>query len=195
MLDNDLFRHGMEFVRAIEANKYETSPQGIYFPAQRVFAAGQFRTWVNGLDCQLDPNVVPAEGLLQILKNGLNGTPLYVAPFITNVTPLSTLTAATFVATLGEFTAYDELTRQAWTHPADPVAGVYTNAAAPAVFTAAASVGTTTGVDIIGAGILSNSTKSNGTGFCACAAKFTGSRNVKTADKLTVEYSITLASV
>jgi hypothetical protein len=195
MLDTDLIRHGMEFVRAIENHQYEVSPQGIHFPKQRVFAAGQYRTWVNDRDCQIDPNVVPAEGLAKILKNGLNGTAWYIVPFTNDVTPLSTITALTFDSVLAEFTDYNELTRQAWVVPTDPAAGVYTNAASPAVFTASSAVGTTTGVDIIGSGLISASAKEATTGICASAAKFDGSRNVKTGDKLTVEFSISLASV
>lgn len=189
MLDNDLIRHGRELVRAIENHHYEMSPNGVHFPRQGLVVAGQFKTMINGRDPQIDPNIVPAEGIARILKSGINTT-LYIAPFLNDITLLSTLTAATFDSSLQEFTAYDETSRRQWVIPTDPDDGVYTNEASPASFTAAASVGTGAGVDIIGAGILSVATKEATTGFLVCASKFTGSRNVKTGDVLTVEYSI-----
>lgn len=189
MLDNDLIRHGRELVRAIENHQYEMSPAGVHFPRQKLYVAGQFRTMVNGRDPQVDPNIVPAEGIARILKSGINTT-LYIAPFLNDITLLSTLTAANFDSQLQEFTAYDETSRRQWVIPTDPEDGVYTNEASVATFTAASSVGTDPGVDIVGAGILSVSGKESALGFLVCASKFSGARNVKTGDILSVEYSI-----
>lgn len=194
MFDNDLIRHGLEFARAIDNHQYEITPTGLHFPRQRAVVSGQFTTWVNGADEQVDPNIVPAEGLAQILKSGLGGVPWYVAPFANATVPLSTLTAATFHSVLNEFIDYDEGSRVAWTIPADPAAGVYSNSAAPAIFTAAAAVGVGAGIDIQGAGLLSVLTKRATTGKLACASKFSGSRNLKTGDKLTVQYDISTTS-
>ena len=188
-IDTDLLRNASEFIRAIEQHQYEVTPAGIEFPRKRLVIAGQFLTRVNGRDAQIDPNIVPAEGIARILKSGLNTT-LYIAPFLNDITLLSTLTAANFDTQLDEFTDYDESARRQWVIPTDPVAGVYTNEASPATFTAATAVGTGAGVDVIGAGIISASAKNATTGFLVCASKFTGARNLKTGDVLTVEYSI-----
>jgi hypothetical protein len=195
MFDNDLMQHRLEFARALDNSQYETSERGLYFPRQKVFVSGGFTTWVNGQDMQFDPNLVPAEGLAQILKSGLGATAWYVAPFVNNTTVQSTLTAATFTATMGEFTAYDESTRQAWTVPTDPVAGVYSNSASLAVITASSSVGTGAGVDIYGAAVIGASAKSATTGKLVCCSLFSGSRNLKAADKLTVQYDVNATSV
>lgn len=194
MFDNDLIKHRLEFARAIDNLQYEKTPKGLFFPRQRALVTGGYTTWVNDRDMQYDPNVVPAEGLLQILKSGLGGVPWYIAPFLNNVTPLSTLTAATFDSVLNEFTAYDEASRQAWTVPADPVAGVYSNSASLAVFTADATVGVGAGIDVYGMGLLSVSTKESALGVCACASKFSGARNLKTADKLSAQYDVSATS-
>lgn len=194
MLDNDLIRHGLEFARAIDRHQYEVGPAGIMFPRQKAIVAGQYRTWVNGRDMQIDPNIVPAEGLAQILKSGLSGSTWYIAPFLNNVTLLATLTAANFDSTLNEFTDYDETSRQVWTVPTDPVDGIYTNEASPAVFTASSAVGTGVGVDVIGAGLLSASAKEATTGKLASASAFSAARNLKAGDKLTVEFSIAATS-
>lgn len=198
MLSNDLLRHRMEFARAIDNHQYELTPQGVHFPKQRVFVCGQFDTWVNGADHQVDPNVVPTEALNYLLKAGFKASGAtstwYIAPFLNNTTPLANLTAALFDSTLNEFTAYTEAARQAFTLPADPTAGVFDNSAAPAVFTADNTVGTGAGVDVYGAGILSVSTKEATGGVLACASKFNAARNLKATDKLTIQYTISATS-
>lgn len=199
MLDHDLIRHGMEFVRAIANYQYEVSPNGIRFPKMRAIVQGQFDTWVNGADHQVDPNEVPIEALNYLLKAGIKVvggiSSWYIAPFLNNTAPTSALTAALFDSTLNEFTAYNESTRQAWTLPADPVSGAFTNAAAPAVFTTAASVGTGAGVDVYGAGVLGASAKESTASKLLTASLFGGARNLKTPDKLTIEYSLSATSV
>lgn len=199
MLSKDLLRHKLEFARAVDQHQYEvTDTGGILFPNQKVIVAGSFATMVNGADRQVDPNIVPVAALDYLLKLGLTGvggaSNWYIAPFVNNVTPLSTLTAATFTATLGEFDDYDEVTRQALVLPADPTAGSYSNAASPAVFTAAAAVGTGAGVDVYGAGVLSVSTKNATTGVLFSASLFAGARNLKTGDRLTTEYEVNATS-
>lgn len=198
MLNNDLLRHGPEFARAIDQHQYEVTPQGIYFPKQRAMVMGQFDTWINGADHQVDPNIVPTEALDYLLKAGLKNVgglaTWYVAPFLNNVVPASTLTAANFNTVMGEFIAYNELTRVAYTTPADPTAGAFSNSAAPSVFTAAASVGADPGVNIYGAAILSASGKAAITGKILCCSKFSGLRNVKATDLLTVQYTLSATS-
>lgn len=191
----DLQSRGLELARAIDAHQYEKTDNGIYFPRKRLLVAGLFRTWVNGRDEQVDPNVVPAEGIALILKSGLTGQTYYVSPFLNDLDPPTNLTAATFDSTMNEFTAYDETTRQAWTIPTDPVAGVFSNSASPAVFTAASSVGTGAGVDVYGAAIIGASGKEATTNKIVCCSRFGGARNLKTGDKLTIQYDLSGTSV
>jgi hypothetical protein len=197
----DLIRHGLEFARAIDRHQYEVTPSGIRFPKQRAIIAGAFTTWINGADMQVDPNVVPLQALNYLLKAGIKASgglaTWYIAPFVGNVTPDENLTALNFDSVLTEFTDYDETTRQAWTVPTDPTAGAYSNSAAPAVFTAASAVGTSPGVDIYGAVIISASAKSATTGKTLCGSLFDAPRNVKSGvvkDKLTVQYDVAAAS-
>lgn len=188
---NDLIRHGMEFMRAIRNKHYEETPNGVLFPRMGAFVAGQYTTWVNDRDMQVDPNVVPAEGIAQILKSGLNGTPCYIAGFTQNVTPNGSLTAALFDTNLTEFTDYDESTRRAWTVPTDPVSGAYSNSASPAVFT------TSTGIvdlDVYGAGLLTQAAKEATTGKLIAASKFSSKRTLNAADKLTIQYDLSATS-
>lgn len=188
-LCNDLIRHGLEFARAIDNKQYELADTGLYFPRQKALVGGTFISWVNGADMQVDPNVVPAEALNKILKSGVGVN--YIAPFLNNVTPAGSLTAATFDATLNEFTAYDETARPAWTLPADPVGGLYSNSASPAVFTSSTGV---TNVSVYGAGILSAAPKESTTGNIIAASKFAAARILNAPDKLTIQYDLSAVS-
>lgn len=195
-LHTDLIRHGLEFSRAIEAHQYEMTDVGIHFPKQKVIVASTYTTRVNGAGQQVDPNIMPTEALNYLLKLGLTNVGglgnWYVAPFVNNVAPLATLTAANFAATQGEFTTYDEVARPALTVPADPVAGSYSNEAAPAVFTAGAVGGG--GVYIYGAAVLSASAKSATTGKLLSCSLFGAARQLFATDKLTVEVDINATS-
>lgn len=197
MLQNSLLKHGLEFARAIANHQVELTDDGLLFQKQHVLLAGQFDTWVNGRGHQVDANIVPVEALNYLLKTGLLNTgglaTWYVAPFLNNVTPLATLTAASATATLGEFTQYDAPTRVPFTLPADPTAGSFSNVASPADFTAAAGV-SGAGVDIYGAFIVSASAKSATTGKILCASAFSAPRKVFPTDVLTVRYTINATS-
>lgn len=194
--NSDLIRHRLEFARAIDQHQYEVSPEGIYFPRQQAFVAGQFDTWINDGDHQVDPNIVPIEALNYLLKTGLTNvgglSNWYVAPYANNVVPAANLTAANFTATMGEFATYTELTRPAFVVPADPTNGVFANTAAPAVITAGA-VGAG-GVDIFGAAILSASAKNAITGKLFCCSPFSAARKLFETDKLTTEYTVSAVS-
>jgi hypothetical protein len=199
MLHADLIKHGPEFCRALANRHFAISDSGIYFPKQRAIVQGVFETRVNGRDLQIDPNVVPTEALNYLLKTGLKTaagvyTAWYIAPFLNNVTPGATLTAATFESVVDEFTQYDETTRVAWTLPSDPTSGSYSNSASPAAFTAASAVGTGAGVDVYGAGILSASAKESTAAKLLCASKFSAARNLKATDVLTVIYTVSATS-
>lgn len=198
MFNQDLLRHGPEFARAIDRHQYDVTPAGIHFPKQNAMVLGHFDTWINGADHQVDPNIVPVEALDYLLKTGLKNvgglSTWYIAPFLNDIVPASTLTAANFNTVMNEFVAYNELTRVAYTTPADPAAGAFSNSAAAAVFTAATAVGTTTGVNIFGAAILSASGKIAISGKILCCSRFSGLRNIKATDLLTVQYTLSATS-
>lgn len=197
MLHPDLIKHGREFARAIANKHYEVSDAGILFPKQGgAFVAGQFDSWINGRDHQVDHNKVPTEQLNYLLltgyKSGAAYAAWYIAPFTTNVAPGATLTAATFTATQGEFILYNEATRQQWVLPANPTSGSFDNTAANAVFTTATGAGA--GVAVYGAGILSASAKSATTGAILAASLFAAPRTVLPTDLLSIAYTVAATS-
>lgn len=192
MLSPDLIRHRAEFARAIANHDFELTPAGIVFPKQKALVAGAFITKVNDRDMQVDPNLVPTEALDYLLLAGLKASGAlstwYIAPFLTNAAPTAALTAANFNTTLTEWIAYNEAARQAYTLPAAPTTGAFSNSAAPAVFTSNAAA------TVYGAGILSASAKQAATGKIFCASLFSAGRVLAAADKLTVQYDVSATS-
>jgi hypothetical protein len=116
-------------------------------------------------------NRVVNQGLNHALNAALRGSDVistwYVAPFVANITPVATITAANFDSTLTEFTNYTEAVRQTWTSDGAATSQVLVNSASPCVFT----VDTGGQTSIYGAGLLSASAKNAVTGECFAAAK------------------------
>lgn len=187
----DIFKHWREFSRAVRNGKIEITPDGIVFPSQGVIMVNTVDTWINGKDHQVDKNIVPTEGLNQVLlATFCNGTIIgswYVALFSGNVTPGLTLTGATFVSTCTEFTTYSQSARVLWV-PGTPAAGSVDNSASQAVFTIS------TGGTLYGAALLEASAKSAVTGKVGAAVRFASSRTVVAADVLNVQYTLTATS-
>ncbi len=190
-LSKDLMAHRNEFARAIINKKFEFSPQGILFSKQGVFINGHMESWVNGRDHFVDPNIIPTEGLNHILSTIVGGgtqvNPWYVALFSQNVTPQATLTAATFTATMTEFTGYDEATRVAYVEGA-VAAGSVSNTASRAEFSINAPA------TIYGA-LLGAQAKSATTSVLLSCSLFNTGRPVIAGDTLQTMYTLGATSV
>ena len=153
---------------------------------------GHFEVSVNGGPWTIDENIVVTEGMNYLLSAGLGGgaqkTTFYIAPFTGNVTPLLTWTGANFTANSTETTNYDEANRQLWADDAVS-AGVITNTAAPAVFTASAG-----GVTIRGAGLVEMLAKGATTGILVAAARFSTDKVLAAGEDIRIIYTITATS-
>lgn len=183
--------HRAELGRALRSFRFERTDDGrCYFPKAKIFVGGSFRHSVNGLDVRIDPNLVVAEGIDDILNVYFHGsaqrTAFYIAPFSGNVDPTDGLTAATFTATQTEFTNYTQSTRVVWNEAASASQSV-SNTANPALFTIGSGGGT-----IWGVGLMTASVKSATTGVLVACTKFSAARSdLLEADKLSIEYTIT----
>lgn len=186
----DIFKHTRELLRELANYHFEITEAGdFYFGRSHALVGGSVVHTLNGGDRRVDHNVWTIEGLNYMLTTALkNGSPyaaMYIAPFSGNVSPSSSLTAATFASTLTEATAYSESARPAWT--AGTVAsGSVDNTASMAQITANASV------NIWGAGVLSNSTKSSTSGVCIAATKFGSVRALASTDVLGFGYTLSI---
>lgn len=192
-MGNNLYK---ELRRSLNAHRYEKDHDtGLaHFPGANLAIGGVFTIEVNGQNPSSFHNLIVDDWLdtaLDILFNaGSVPAGYYIAPYANNVSPSGSWDAATFVATGGEFTNYDEATRVEWT-PAASSSGTVTNSASKAEFTIAAS-----GDDTIwGAGILTNSAKSDTTaGTLVAANKDSAARSgLVDGDVVTITYALTLA--
>lgn len=184
----ELQRHRTELNRAIQNFHYERTPSGVYIEKAGIFLGGVFRTWVNGRDEQVDPNVVLYDGIDDILKvyfaQAAQRTAFYVVPFSNDVDPPPDLKATDFPATMGEFTHYTETTRPVWAKGAVSGQSI-SNTATPAQFTSDATGGT-----VWGAALTTASGKQATSGLMVCCARFSRQRDLAgTGDKLSIEYA------
>lgn len=188
----ELQAHRREFARAVANKHYERVGDGrILFPKQKSFIHGAMISTINGRDEQIDPNIIPDEGLNYMLDVGVHDatkvSAWYVALFNTNTTPQDTLTGANFAATQGEYTGYSETTRVAYVEAA-AVDGATSNTASRAEFTIV------TPTTVYGAALLSLDTKAGVTGKCLACSKFSAGRAVILDDLLQILYSLSLSS-
>jgi hypothetical protein len=178
-----------EFARALRNFKFERTPGGVLFPAQKIAMGGVFHHCVDDGPWQADHNAYALEALDQMLSDWFNNgsvpSAFYIAPFTNNIVPASSLTAATFAATAGEFTGYTESARQAWTPNGNASAQTMSNSAAPAEFTGGASPAT-----IRGAGLLTASAKSATSGVLVAAAAFAASNALNPGSTLKIKYDL-----
>ena len=139
-------------------------------------------------------NRVVDQGLNHMLNAGVLGTGIisnwYIAPFAAAVTPAANLTAATFTATLTEFTNYTEPTRPQWVADGASTALILENAAAPALITVGAGAQTT----IWGSGLLSAPAKSSTAGTLLAAARRASVFNVEEGFEIRMRYRLTGSS-
>ena len=118
-------------------------------------------------------NIVPAEGieanLFTLERGGTQYAQKYVLLFKNNYTPVSGDTMALFpgAGVANEASEYTQATRPLW-NIVDPVAGVVTNAASPAVFTFNGTI------NVYGAALSTNNTKGGTGGKLMSATRFSG---------------------
>lgn len=181
-----------EFLRALRNHQYEMTPEGILFPKAGALATGWFVHDVNGRDVRFDKNRLVNEGLLHMLGVTLSNTAQkaawYTALFSANVTPTATMTGASWVADLTEFTNYDEAARPEWVE-GTPANNSISNTNNKAAFTIATGGGT-----VNGAVLVSSQTKEGVSGILMAAAKFSASRTLQATDVLNIGYTVSLSS-
>ena len=178
---------------AFKAGRYETTPEGVYFPSENALARGVFSVSKRGEAEEFSQNLVVNEGLDYILKAAVGETAgvanWYIALFSGDVTVVATWTAATFTATATEWTSYDEAARQSWTKSL--VASQGTDSfSSKASFTSSADTQT-----VRGAALISASAKSATSGVLFAASRLTSDKALDTGEILDVGYGLQLSAV
>lgn len=206
MFGKDLLKHAREFSGYLRNNKYEKSPEGVYFPQANALARGTYTHWVTGLESEMafDHNIIPDEGLNHFLNVVLKGpagdgtqiTSWYLMLHSGSGTPSASLTAANYDGTLSEIVSgtegYTEATRVAWVGDAvDTVNTEVINTTSPATFT----IATASSLAVNGAGLVSVSTKGSISGVLLSAGKFGATRTLSDTDEFNLKYKVDLDAV
>jgi hypothetical protein len=179
-----------EFARAMRNFRYERTPEGLYFAAQKALFGGVFSARVGDGPWAQSCNTVALEGIDDLFSvffhNGSSPTVFSLAPFTNNTNPSSALTAATFAGTQGEYVGYTQATRVAWTPNGPSVGQTVSNSAAPASFTIGASAVTITGAGFIAAAPAKGAT----TGTLIAASLFSVPNSLNPGSTLQLQYSL-----
>ena len=184
-----------ELAAELRAERFDLTPEGVYFPRQSVLAAGEYFDRVNGGEWTRTPNLVVNEGMAHILNVALGATAKPAGYFLALVngaaTPQANWTAAGFAATAGEVVSmsegYTSPTRPAWT-PGVAATNSIDNMAAVATVTIAA----TSQINVTGAAMLTSSVRGGTTGVLVSATRYAAERTFQNGDTYDIGYRLSL---
>ncbi|AYO54389.1 hypothetical protein [Acinetobacter wuhouensis] len=181
----------------LQANNYEMTKQGIYFPEQGIMAQGEYFDRVNGGEWQATHNLVVNEGLAHLLNVAMGTTAkpagYYLALFSGATAPAANWTAANFASVAAEIVSmtegYTSATRPQWT-PQNTSTNSIDNFNAVAKVT----IATTSQLTVTGAAMLTNSTKGGTTGTLISASKYTAARVFQDGDEYEIGYRLSFTA-
>lgn len=187
-------KHHKEFTKFIQDGDYEMTDGGILIHGSAV-ASGKYYHTVNGEDLRIDPNLLPAEGILEILEvyfsAGTKPNTFYLSLFTNNTPPLSTWTAANYEANAAENTSqtegYSGTNRPTWV-PGAAAAGKIGNLTGRASYTIVA----TTTVSFWGAGMHTAQARGATSGTLPSSTRFAAQRTLNDTDTFELGYEIEL---
>lgn len=187
-------KYQKDIAQFIANGDYEQTEEGLLIH-RGIMAVGRYTHSVNGMDEQVDKNLIPAEGIAYILGAALGAdakiTNWYLTVFSGNVNPAANWTAANFATQASEITSttegFSNVTRPVWT-PGSVSGGVIGNLASKAVF----NIICTTSVNISGAALLSDNTRGGTNGKLASASRFATVRQVYSGDAFELGYEVEL---
>ena len=180
----------------LRAERFELTPEGIYFPRHDVLAAGEYFGRVNGGVWEKEgDNLIPTEGLAHLLNVALGSTAkpagYYLAIFSGSAAPAANWTAASFSAVANEIVSMAEghtgATRPAWT-PTNTTTGSIDNMATVASLT----IATASQLNVTGAALLSSSQRGGTTGVLVSASQYAAPRVFQNGDTYELGYRINL---
>lgn len=185
-----------ELAADLQAENYDITDSGIYFPRTGILASGEYFGRVNRGEWEKEgDNLIVDEGLAHILSVALGATAkptgYYLALFNGSASPAGNWTAASFAAVAGEIVSMTEgytlATRPQWV-PTAALAGSIDNMVSPANLTMA-TAGT---LNVTGAALLTTSARGGTTGVLVSATKYAATRTFQNGDTYELGYRITL---
>lgn len=189
---NDSLR--AELRQEVKAERFDITPEGVYFPRNGINVNGEYFARVNGGGWEKEgDNLVVNEGLVHVLNVALGATAkpagYFLALFSGSTTPAANWTAASFSAVSNEIVSqtegYTGATRPAWT-PATATTGSIDNLASAAQMTIATS-GT---LNVTGAALLTSSQRGGTTGVLVSASAFAAPRVFQAGDLYELGYRL-----
>lgn len=187
-----------ELAAELRADRYDLTPEGVYFPRQGVLAGGEYFGRVNGGEWSKEgDNLLPTEGLAHLLNVALGTSPkptgYYLAIFSASVTPAANWKAASFAAVANEIISMSEghtsATRPQWT-PATTTSGSIDNMSSVATLT----IATASQLNVTGAALLSSSQRGGTTGVLVSASLYAAPRVFQDGDTYELGYRINLTT-
>lgn len=188
-----------EVAREIHAQRFDVTPEGVYFPRLGAIAAGEYFGRINGGAWSKEgDNLIVTEGFAHMLNSAFDaGTPKaaghYLAIFSGGTAPAANWTAQSFAAVASEITSMTEghtgATRPVWT-AAKTNTGSIDNMAAAASLTIA-TAGT---LNVTGAALLTSSQRGGTTGALVSASLYPVPRTFQNGDVYDLGYRVNLTS-
>ena len=191
---NDSLR--AELRQEVKAERFDITPEGVYFPRNGININGEYFARVNGGGWEKEgDNLVVNEGLVHVLNVALGATAkpagYFLALFSGSTTPAANWTAASFAAVANEIVSQTEghtaATRPVWT-PANTNTGSIDNLASVASLT----IATASQLNVTGAALLTNSTRGGTTGALVSASLYAAPRVFQNGDIYELGYRINL---
>ena len=184
-----------ELAADLRAERFDQTPEGVYFPRQSILAIGEYFDRVNGGEWSRSPNLVVNEGLAHILNVALGATAkpagYFLALFNGAASPQANWTAAGFAAVAGEIVSmtegYTSPTRPAWTPSAATVNSIDNMAAVASVTIAATSQ-----INVTGAAMLTSGVRGGTTGVLVSASRYAAERTFQNGDTYDIGYRVSL---
>jgi hypothetical protein len=185
-----------QVARELRAQRFDTTPEGVYLPRLGVLASGEYFGRVNGGAWQKEgDNLIVTEGLAHMLNVALGTTAkpagYYLAIFAGNTAPAANWTAASFAAVASEIISMTEghtaPTRPVWT-PANTATNSIDNMASVATLT----IATAGQLNVTGAALLTTNQRGGTTGALVSASLYPVPRTFQNGDTYELGYRINL---
>lgn len=188
-----------ELALEIRAQRFDVTPEGVYFPRLGAIAAGEYFGRVNGGAWGKEgDNLIVTEGFAHMLNSTFDtGTAKaaghYIAILAGSTAPAANWTAASFAAVASEIVSMTEghtgATRPVWT-PTKATTGSIDNLAAAASIT----IATASTLNVTGAALLTSNQRGGTTGVLVSASLFPVPRTFQNGDVYDLGYRVNLTA-
>lgn len=181
----------------LDANRYEETESGLYFPKHKIFAHGVYRVSINGSDFDYHENLVTKEGMMHILNVAIGdkakSSGYFLALHSGSTAPASNWTAANYASVASEIVSlsegYTNATRPTFNTVNTTDQTYIDNYSREAKVTIAAS----SQITITGSAVLSSNQRGGTTGVLISATKYPAAYTLNNGDTFDIGYRIALS--